>query len=102
MQSMKTLPSRSQTRQPSPRAAQIGYGFINTVVRVLPPGRLASARSYIFCEEELESGYMRLPNMEGQALIAAGFLPANRSFVRGVLRQRENDVGRGLTFMCIE
>jgi hypothetical protein len=25
---------------------------------VLPPGRLASARSYIFCDDEFESGYM--------------------------------------------
>jgi len=69
---------------------------------VLPPGRLASARSYIFCEEEFESGYMRLPSVVGQALIAAGFLPANPSFVAAVMRQRENDVDRGLTLTCIE
>jgi hypothetical protein len=31
---------------------------MNTVVRVLPPGRLDSARSYIFCDDEFESGYM--------------------------------------------
>jgi hypothetical protein len=69
---------------------------------VLPPGRLASARSYIFCEEEFKSGYMRLPRIVGQALIAAEFLPANRSFVTAVLRRRGNDTGQGLTLTCIE
>src|SRR6478752_6535541 len=38
---------------------------MNTVVRVLPPGRLASARSYIFCDEEFESGYMRASERGG-------------------------------------
>src|SRR6478735_9099872 len=28
------------------------------VVRVLPPGRLDNARSYIFCDDEFGSGYM--------------------------------------------
>src|SRR6186713_2718967 len=59
---------------------------MNTVVRVLPPGRLASARSYIFCDEEFGSGYMRLPRIVGLTLIAAEFLPANRSLVGAVLR----------------
>jgi hypothetical protein len=72
------------------------------VVRVLPPGRLANARSYIFCEEEFESGYMRLPRMVEQALIAAEFPPANRRFVAAVLRQRGNDLGQGLTLTCTE
>src|SRR5436190_10444096 len=31
---------------------------MKTVVRVLPPGRLDSARSYIFCDDEFGSGYM--------------------------------------------
>ena len=64
---------------------------MNTVVRVLPPGRLASARSYIFCDDEFGSGYMRIPS-NGQVYIKDN-RPDDQGRGQAARRSQQDDPG---------
>src|SRR4029078_7579533 len=56
---------------------------MKTVVRLLPPGRLDSARSYIFRDDEFGSGYMRSSRDGGASCYSRWIFACKPKLCRG-------------------